>query len=69
MQPLHVGLHATIKSDFSHYPIQNAKFLPMTALLNRPTYFKSAKVSPPPCPQISWGPKTNEHADSKRASN
>ena len=28
-----------------HHPIPNAKFPPITALLNRPTYHKSAKVS------------------------
>ena len=33
-----------------HHPIPNAKFPPITALLNRPTYHKSAKVSPPPFP-------------------
>ena len=38
----------------------NAKFPPITALLNRPTYHKSAKVSPPPFPQILWEPKINE---------
>ena len=40
----------------SHHPIPNAKFPPITALLNRPTYHKSAKVSPPPFPQILWEP-------------
>ena len=43
-----------------HHPIPNAKFLPITALLNRPTYHKSANVSPPPFPQISWEPQINE---------
>ena len=43
-----------------HHPIPNAKFPPITALLNRPTYHKSAKVSPPPFPQISWEPQINE---------
>ena len=33
-----------------HHPIPNAKFPPITALLNMPTYHKSAKVSPPPFP-------------------
>ena len=44
----------------SHHPILNAKFPPITALLNRPTYHKSARGSPPPCPQISWEPQINE---------
>ena len=35
-----------------HHPISNAKFPPMTALLNRPTYHKRSKVSPPPFPQM-----------------
>ena len=43
-----------------HHPIPNAKFPPITALLNMPTYHKSAKVSPPPFPQISWEPQINE---------
>ena len=43
-----------------HHPIPNAKFPPITALLNRPTYHKSAKVSPPPFPQILWEPQINE---------
>ena len=43
-----------------HHPISNAKFPPITALLNRPTYHKSAKVSPPPFPQIFWEPQINE---------
>ena len=38
-----------------HHPIPNAKFPPMTALLNMPTYHKSAKVSPPPFPKKSHG--------------
>ena len=33
-----------------HHPIPNAKFPPITALLNRPTYHKRSKVSPPPFP-------------------
>ena len=41
----------------AHHPIPNAKFLLM---LNRPTYHKSAKVSPPPFPQILWEPQINE---------
>ena len=43
-----------------HHPIPNAKFPPITALLNRPTYHKSSKVSPPPFPQILWEPQINE---------
>ena len=43
-----------------HHPILNVKFPPITALLNMPTYHKSAKVSPPPFPQISWEPQINE---------
>ena len=43
-----------------HHPIPNAKFPLITALLNRPTYHKSAKSSPPPLPEISWVPQTNE---------
>ena len=43
-----------------HHPIPNAKFPPITTLLNRPTYHKSAKVSPPPFPQISWETQINE---------
>ena len=43
-----------------HHPIPNAKFPPITALLNMPTYHKSAKVSPPPFLQISWEPQINE---------
>ena len=31
-----------------------------SALLDRPTYHKSAKVSPPPFPQILWEPQINE---------
>ena len=42
------------------HPIPNAKFPPITALLNMPTYHKSAKVSRPPIPQISWEPQINE---------
>ena len=42
-----------------HHPIPNTKFPPITALLNMPTYHKSAKVSPPPFPQISWEPQIN----------
>ena len=43
-----------------HHPIPNAKFPPITALLNRPTYHKRSKVSPPPFPQILWEPQINE---------
>ena len=50
------------KSDwlFPHHPTPNAKFQPITLLLNRPTYHKSAKVSPQPFPQIFWAPQFNE---------
>ena len=41
-----------------HHPIPNAKFPPITALLNRPSYHKRSKVSPPPFPQILWDPKS-----------
>ena len=34
-----------------HHPIPNAKFPPITGLLNRPTY---------PFPQILWEPQINE---------
>ena len=43
-----------------HHPISNAQFPPITALLNRPTYHKRSKVSPPPFPQILWEPQINE---------
>ena len=43
-----------------HHPIPNAKFPPITALLNRPTYHKRSKVYPPPFPQILWEPQVNE---------
>ena len=43
-----------------HHPIPNAKFPPITSLLNRPTYHKRSKVSPPPFPQILWEPQINE---------
>ena len=43
-----------------HHPIPNAKFPLITALLNRPTYHKRSKVSPPPFPQILWEPKIND---------
>ena len=36
------------------HPILNAKFSPM------PTDHKSAKGSPPPCPQMSWAPQIHE---------
>ena len=39
-----------------NHPIPNATFPPITALLNMSTYHKSAKISPPPFPQISWEP-------------
>ena len=55
------GLHE-VGSDrlFAHHPIPNAKFQPITLKLNRPAYHKSAKVSPPPFPQISRAPQINE---------
>ena len=43
-----------------HHPIPNPKFPPITDLLNRPSYHKSAKVSPPTFPQILWEPQINE---------
>ena len=43
-----------------HHPIPNAKFPPITALLNMPTYHKSAKVSPPHFPLISWESQINK---------
>ena len=43
-----------------YHPIPNAKFPPITALLNRSIYHKSAKGSPPPCPEILWAPQINE---------
>ena len=43
-----------------HHPILNAKFPPITVLLNRPTYHKRSKVSPPPFTQILWEPQINE---------
>ena len=43
-----------------NHPIPNATFPPITALLNMSTYHKSAKISPPPFPQISWEPQINE---------
>ena len=42
----------------SPLPIPNAKFPPITALLNRPTYHKSANVSPPPIPKSHGNPKS-----------
>ena len=48
-----------------HHPIPNAKFPPITALLNRPTYHKRSKVSPPPFPQILWEPQINERFSRK----
>ena len=70
--------HKIFRQEFSeldpdwlapHHPIPNAKFPPIIALLNRPTYHKSAKVSKPRFLQILWEPQINELADSKRASN
>ena len=52
-----------LESDWlaPHHPIPNDKFPQMTASLNRHTYHKSAKVSPPPCPTSHGYPKsTNE---------
>ena len=43
-----------------HHPIPNAKFPPITALLNRTTYHKRSKVSPPPFLQILCEPQINE---------
>ena len=43
-----------------HHPIPNAKFPPIAALLNRPTYHKRSKESPPTFPQILWEPQINE---------
>ena len=42
------------------HPIPNDKLPPITTLISRPTYHKSAKVFPPPFPQISWEPQANE---------
>ena len=42
------------------HPILNAKFSPITIFVNRSTYHKSAKGSPPPCPQILWAPQISE---------
>ena len=55
-------LSALLKSDWLplHDPILNANFSPISALLSRSTYHKSAKVSPPPFPQISRAPQFNE---------
>ena len=51
-----------LESDWltPHHSILNTKFQPITILLNRYTYHKSAKGSPPPCPQILWAPQINE---------
>ena len=49
--------HKIFPQDF---PKLDPKFPPITALLNMPTYHKSAKVSPPPFPQISWEPQIYE---------
>ena len=43
-----------------YHPIPNAKFQPITAFLNRSTYHKSGKGSPPWCPQIQWAPQINK---------
>ena len=43
-----------------HHPIPNAKFPPITVLLNRPTYHKRSKMSPPPFLQILWEPQIYE---------
>ena len=53
----------------SHHPIPNDKLPPMTSLLNKSTYHKITKGSPPPCPQMSWAPQINEKTDSKLAGN
>ena len=47
-----------LESDWltPHHPILNAKFPPITALLNRSTYHKSAKGSQPPYSQILSAP-------------
>ena len=39
---------------------QMLNFPPITTLLNRPTYHKRSKVSPPPFPQILSEPQINE---------
>ena len=51
-----------LESDWlaPHHPIANAKFPPIIDLLNRYTYHKSAKGSPPPCPQILLAPQINK---------
>ena len=56
------ALLSVLKSDWLplHDPILNANFSPITALLRRSAYHKSAKVSPPPFPQISRAPQINE---------
>ena len=43
------------------HPILNAKFPPITGLLNRLIYHKSTKVYPSPCPQILRVPQINEY--------
>ena len=62
--PLHAPLCVPLllKSDWLplHDPILNGNFSPISALLRRSTYHKSAKVSPPPFPQISRAPQINE---------
>ena len=47
-----------------HHPNPNAKFSSITALINRPTYHKRSKVSPPTFPQILWEPQIKVYADS-----
>ena len=58
-EPMEISM---LKSDWlaPYHPIPNTKFPPITDLLNRSTYHKSAKGSPPPCPKIPWAPQINE---------
>ena len=51
-----------LESDWlaPNHPIPNTKFPPITAFLNRSSYHKSAKGSPPGCLQILWGSQINE---------
>ena len=58
-KPMEISM---LKSDWlaQYHPIPNAKFPAITALINRSTYHKSAKGSPPPCPQILWAPSKNQ---------
>ena len=57
---LSVLLSMLLKSDWLplHDPILNANFLPISALLSRSTYHKSAKVSPPPFPKSLGHPNS-----------